>query len=203
MIQARKLAYSINIPTEPVAYLSGLFQILTSTLQCRFIAMTATLCDQANFCACAEIVLGRPNSPVPMCAQSDITALILWKHKAFLTGMVPEPGTVCFKVDFCNAHMMQNLELGNTSPADLKSRRRSHRHTSSSRAYLASWRQRLALQNLQQLKARFESFSARVLKALPVLLTISLAAVTLFAAWIVLVVLYEIVLGFGMVPPKS
>ncbi|KAL3145689.1 hypothetical protein ABBQ32_003223 [Trebouxia sp. C0010 RCD-2024] len=113
---------------------------------------------------------------------------------------------VTFKLTFANAHLasqMQNLELGNTSPADLKSCRRSHRYTSSSTAYLASWRRRLAPQNLQPLKARFKSLTARVLKALPVLLTILLAAFTIFAAWIVLVVLYEIVLGFGMVPPKS
>ena len=100
---------------------------------------------------------------------------------------------------------MQSLELGQTtytSPSDLKPRRRYHKYTATFEAYLASWRRHLAPQNLQPLKARLISVGTQVAKAVPVLFLISLAAVATFAAWIILVVLYEIVLGLGMVPPK-
>lgn len=83
---------------------------------------------------------------------------------------------------------MQSLELGNISPTDLKLRRRNRRYLQSSRAYLASVRRRLAARDLEPLKARLKSVALRVFKALAAFLVV-------YAAWIVLVVLYEIYLG--------
>ena len=86
---------------------------------------------------------------------------------------------------------MQSLELGNISPTDLKLRRRNRRYLQSSRAYLASVRRRLAARDLDPLKARLKSVVIRVLKILTALFLV-------YAAWIVLVVLYEIYLGLTM-----
>ena len=97
---------------------------------------------------------------------------------------------------------MQSLELGNTSPTDLKLRRRSRRYFPSSRAYLISLRRRLASRDLDPLRARLKYVGTRVLKVLLVILAIFLAFLASFAAWIALVVLYEICLGLGMEPPE-
>ena len=88
--------------------------------------------------------------------------------------------------------LMQSLEVGNTSPTDLKLRRRSRRYLSAPRAYLSSIRRRLATRDFDTLRSRLLVVVTRTSKIL-------LAVLAVYVAWIVLVVLYEIFLGLLIV----
>ena len=88
---------------------------------------------------------------------------------------------------------MQSLELGNTSPTEVKLRRRGRRSILTLKTHLSSLRRRVASRDFDQLKSKFKAVAVRVGKVL-------LALLVAYAAWIVFVVLLEIYLGLIIVP---